>query len=72
MFTTLSIPVITPVAPTTTTLTGDGPSPSTFGQSVSFTAAVSGGSAINGETVTIEDASNGNAVVATPTLSGGA
>ena len=39
-----------------------------MGQSVSFTATVtaSGGSPINGETVSIEDASNGNAIVALP------
>jgi Bacterial Ig-like domain (group 3) len=59
------------VGPTTTTLTDNGPNPSNAGQAVSFTAVVSGGSAITGETVFIEDASNANAVVASPTLSGG-
>jgi len=56
---------------TTTTLTDNGPNPSTFGQAVSFTATVSGGSAISGETVYIEDADNANAVVASPTLGSG-
>jgi hypothetical protein len=58
------------VGGTSTTLTDNGPNPSTFGQAVSFTATVSGGSAINGETIFIEDASNANAVVASPTLNG--
>jgi uncharacterized repeat protein (TIGR01451 family) len=58
-------------AATTTTLIDNGPNPSTFGQAVSFTTTVSGGAAINGETVTIEDADNANAVVASPTLSSG-
>jgi hypothetical protein len=58
-------------APTTTTLTDNGPNPSTSGQAVSFTATVSGGPAISGETVFIEDASNANAVVASPTLTNG-
>jgi hypothetical protein len=60
------------IGSTTTTLTDNGPNPSTYGQAVSFTATVSGGSTIDGETVTIEDASNANAVVASPTLAGGA
>jgi Bacterial Ig-like domain (group 3)/Beta-propeller repeat len=55
---------------TTTTLTDNGPNPSTYGQAVSFAVTVSGGTTINGETVYIEDASNANAVVASPTLSG--
>ena len=58
-------------AVTTTTLTDNGPNPSTFGQAVSFTATVSGGAALNGETVTIEDADNANSVVASPTLTNG-
>jgi IPT/TIG domain len=58
------------VAATTTTLIDNGPNPSNFGDAVSFTATVSGGTTINGETVYIEDASNANAVVASPTLSG--
>jgi Bacterial Ig-like domain (group 3)/Kelch motif/Beta-propeller repeat/YDG domain/Galactose oxidase, central domain len=62
--------VITP-APTTTSLADNGPNPSNWGDAVSFTATVSGGPAITGETVFIEDASNANAVVASPTLSGG-
>jgi hypothetical protein len=57
---------------TTTTLTDNGPNPSNFGDTVSFTATVSGGSVITGETVFIEDADNANAVVASPTLSSGA
>jgi Bacterial Ig-like domain (group 3)/Beta-propeller repeat len=57
---------------TTTTLTDNGPNPSIYGQVVSFTVSVSsGGSPISGETVAIEDASNGNAVVASPTLTNG-
>jgi subtilase family serine protease len=60
----------TVLSPTSTTLADNGPNPSTSGQAVSFTATVSGGSAIDGETVFIEDASNANAVVASPTLSG--
>jgi hypothetical protein len=59
------------VGATTTTLTDNGPNPSNYNDSVSFTATVSGGSAISGQTVFIEDASNGNAVVASPTLTGG-
>jgi Bacterial Ig-like domain (group 3) len=58
-------------AATTTTLADNGPNPSTSGQAVNFTAAVTGGAAINGETVTIEDADNANAVVASPTLTNG-
>jgi Bacterial Ig-like domain (group 3)/Beta-propeller repeat len=58
-------------APTTTSLTDNGPNPSVDGQAVSFTATVSGGSNTDGETITIEDASNGNAVVASPTLTNG-
>jgi trimeric autotransporter adhesin len=57
---------------TTTTLTDNGPNPSNYFQAVSFTATVSGGSAISGETVLIEDADNANTVVASPTLSNGA
>lgn len=56
---------------TSTTLTDNGPSVSNLNVPVSFTATVSGGSAITGETVSIEDAANGNAVVATPTLTNG-
>jgi predicted outer membrane repeat protein len=56
---------------TTTTLADNGPNPSTYGETVSFTATVSGVSDTDGETVFIEDADNANAVVASPTLSGG-
>jgi Bacterial Ig-like domain (group 3) len=62
------VQVATVVAATTTSLTDNGPNPSTVGQSVSFTATVSGGSPINGQTVFIEDASNSFIVVASPTL----
>ncbi len=55
---------------TTTTLTDNGPNPSTGGQSVSFTVTVSPAVA-NGESVSLEDASNGNAVVGTGTLASG-
>jgi hypothetical protein len=55
--------------PTTTTLTDNGPNPSAVNQPVGFTVTVSGGTAsLNGEAVSIEDASNGNAVVGTGTL----
>ncbi len=53
--------------PTTTTLTDNGPNASIFGQSVSFTVNETSG-VPNGETVTLEDASNSNAVVGTGTL----
>ncbi len=58
--------------PTTTSLTDNGPNPSSTAQSISFTVTVSGG-VPDGETVTLEDASNGNAVVPATgtTLSGG-
>ncbi len=57
---------------TTTMLVDNGPNPSTIGSTLpSFTVTVTGGSSITGETVNIEDASNGNAIVATPTLSTG-
>jgi Bacterial Ig-like domain (group 3) len=59
------------VSATVTTLTDNGPNPSTAGQAVSFTATVTGGSAISGQTVSIEDADNANAVVASPTLTAG-
>jgi Bacterial Ig-like domain (group 3)/Beta-propeller repeat len=56
---------------TTTTLTDNGPNPSNYGDAVSFTATVNGGSAIDGETVFIEDATNSFVVVASPTLTNG-
>jgi hypothetical protein len=56
--------------PTTTTLTDNGPDPSTAGQSVTFTVSVSGG-VPDGEQVTLEDASNGDAVVGTGSLTSG-
>ncbi len=60
--------VTTPIA-TTTTLTDNGPNASINGQSVSFTVSVSP-TVPNGETVTLIDTSNGDAV-GTGTLSGG-
>ncbi len=62
------------VSSTVTTLTDNGPNPSAVGQGVSLTVAVApsyGTATLNGATVKIEDASNKNAVVATPTLSNG-
>ena len=61
---------VTQLASTTTTLTDNGPNPSTVGQAVSFLVTVSP-SVPDRETVTLEDASNGNAVVGTGTLTGG-
>ncbi|HEY2588921.1 MAG TPA: Ig-like domain-containing protein, partial [Tepidisphaeraceae bacterium] len=55
---------------TQTTLSASGSDPSYTTQSLSFTAAVSGG-VPNGETVNLDDASNNNVVIATGTLSGG-
>ncbi len=55
---------------TATTLTDNGPNPSASGRAVSFTVTVSP-AVTNGESVSLEDASNGNAVVGTGTLSGG-
>src|SRR5262249_40536142 len=56
--------------PTTTSVTDNGPNPSSSGQAVSFLVSVSG-NPTNGESVNLEDASNGNAVVGTGTLTGG-
>ena len=55
---------------TTTTLTDNGPTTSTFGQTVNFTVNVTGG-VPDGEAVTLEDADDDNAVVGTSTLAGG-
>ncbi len=55
---------------TTTTLADNGPNPSASGQAVGFTVTVSP-SVPNGETVSLEDASNGNAVVGTGSLTNG-
>ena len=55
---------------TTTTLTDNGPTTSTFGQTVNFTVNVTGG-VPDGEAVTLEDAYNDNAVVGTGTLASG-
>jgi hypothetical protein len=62
--------VVNDLVTTTTTLSDLGPNPSTAGQTVSFTITVS--PAIpNGESVSLEDASNGNAVVGTGSLNNG-
>ena len=55
---------------TAVTLTTQAPNPSSAGQALSLTAAVSGG-VPDGETVTLEDASNNYAVLATATTSNG-
>jgi Bacterial Ig-like domain (group 3)/Kelch motif/Beta-propeller repeat len=73
-FSTSTSPILNQIVqgqPTTTTLTDNGPNPSYYGDAVSFTATVSDGSETDGETVFIEDADAANAVVASPTLSGG-
>ena len=59
-----------PLSGTTTTLTDKGPNPSTVGQPVSFVVTVSP-TVPAGETVTLEDASDGNAVVGSGTLTSG-
>jgi adhesin/invasin len=51
-------------------LNDNGPNPASAGQAVSFTVNVTGGAA-DGETVNLEDASNGNAIVGSGTLAGG-
>ncbi len=58
---------------TTTTLVSNGPNPSPAGEPASFTVNVtpSGGSAVSGESVAIEDDSNGNAVITMATLQNG-
>jgi hypothetical protein len=56
---------------TTTILTDNGTGTSNYGDAVSFTATVNGGSGITGETVYIEDADYANNVVASPTLTNG-
>jgi hypothetical protein len=55
---------------TTTTLTPQSPNPSNAAQPLWFSASVAGG-VPNGDTVTLVDASNSNAVLATGTLVGG-
>ena len=55
---------------TTTTLTDNGPTTSTFGQTVNFTVNVTGG-VPDEEDVTLEDADNDNAVVGTGSLTSG-
>ena len=59
-----------PLLSTTTTLTDNGPNPSTLGQAVSFVVTVTP-TVPDGETVTLEDASNGDAEVGSGTLTGG-
>ena len=56
--------------PTTTSLIDNGPNPSNVGDAVNFVVTVAP-TVPDGETVTLEDASNGNAVVGTGTLTGG-
>ena len=56
--------------PTTTSLIDEGPNPSNVGDAVNFVVTV-GPTVPDGETVILEDASNGNAVVGTGTLTGG-
>ena len=58
------------LAATTTTLTPQGSGTSNATQPLTFSATVTGG-VPDGETITLEDASQNNAVVATATLSGG-
>jgi subtilase family serine protease len=58
------------LTPTTSTLTINGPNPSTAGQSVNFTVTVSP-TVPDGESVSLVDASNGNAIVGTGTLTSG-
>ena len=55
---------------TTTTISANTPNPSTAGQPIAFNVAVSGG-VPDGETVTLDDASNANVVVGTGTLTSG-
>jgi hypothetical protein len=57
-------------AATTTALTDNGPTPSTFGQALSFTVNTT--NVPNGETVSLEDTDNSWAVVGSVTISGGA
>jgi Bacterial Ig-like domain (group 3) len=61
------------VGATTTTLTDNGPNPSVYGTEVSFTVneTTSAAAFTSGETVSVEDASNGDAVVGTGTLTNG-
>jgi uncharacterized delta-60 repeat protein len=59
------------LASTTIALAAQGSNPSNTTQSLTFTATVTGG-VPDGETVTLVDASNNNAVIATGSLSGGA
>ena len=66
----VSVTIDVAKAGSTVALTPTGPNPSNAMQPLSFTATVSGGAA-DGELVTLEDASNKNAVIATGTLSGG-
>jgi uncharacterized delta-60 repeat protein len=58
------------ISVTAVTLTAQGRNPSTATEPLTFTATITGG-VPDGEAVSLVDASNGNAVVATGTLSGG-
>ncbi len=61
------------IGATTTTLSDVGPNSSEYGAAINFTVnvATSGAAFTSGETVSLEDASNGNAVVGTGTLTNG-
>jgi parallel beta-helix repeat protein len=71
-YSTVSVSVTINVAKAlpTISLSGTGDNPSNATQSLSFTATLSGG-VPDGETVILEDASNGNKVVASGTVSNG-
>ena len=62
---------VTPAA-TTADLVDNGPNPSTTTQAISLTATITGLTTTPTGTVTLEDASNGNAIIDTGTLVGGA
>jgi hypothetical protein len=68
--TSSSVSQVVNSASTTTSLADNGPNPSVLGQPVSFLVSVSP-AVSDGETVNLEDTSNGNAVVGTGILSGG-
>ena len=67
----VTITITSTTQPTTTLLADTGSNPVPQGANATFTVNVSSSSPISGETVSIEDASNGDAVVATPTLTNG-
>ena len=69
--TSVTVTITTTTHPTTTIEADAGTNPSTADANATFTVNVTSASPISGETVSIEDASNGDAVVATPTLTNG-